>query len=83
MYINVDPGFIFGQRVGSDNIWVDVVEIDKDTNKQRRIYMDSALTEEGAAELLTNWKLEYMGIIPKPEINPEEEFSNNEEEKEI
>lgn len=74
LYINVDPGFMFGQRIGTDKIWVDVVEIDKSTDKQNRIYMDSTTTEEGAVELLNSWKNEYMGLVPEEESNPEEEL---------
>lgn len=60
LYINVDPNFIFGQRAGQDKIWVSVVEIDKDTNKQNRIYMDSGTTEDEAVNLLNDWKESYM-----------------------
>lgn len=84
LYINVDPGFIFGVRSGSDKIWIDVVEIDKDTDQQQRIYLESAVDEDSAIDLLNNWKADYMGIeLPiasSNEINPEEEFINNEEE---
>ena len=80
LYINVDPGFVFGQRSGSDKIWVDVVEIDKSSNNQQRIYMDSAMDEESAADLLNSWKEEYMtgGPVEEPaeEDIPEEDTAD-------
>ena len=75
LYINIDPGFVFGQRSGSDKIWIDVVEIDKKTNDQQRIYMESAADKQGAIDLLISWKEEYMNGEPEaaPEEIPEEE----------
>ena len=75
LYINVDPGFVFGQRSGSDEIWVDVVEIDKATNSQQRIYMESATDEQGAIDLLNTWKEEYMtgGPVEEPDMEGTEE----------
>lgn len=75
LYINIDPGFVFGQRSGSDKIWIDVVEIDKETNEQQRIYMESAPDKQGAIDLLISWKEEYMNGEPEaaPEEIPQEE----------
>lgn len=57
LYINVDPGFLFGARMGEE-VWIDVVEIDSDNN-QERIYMEK-LPDEEAEKALTDWKDEYI-----------------------
>lgn len=74
LYINVDPGFVFGQRTGSDKIWVSVVEMDKDdTSNQNRIYLESTLDEQEAVDLLNQWKTSYMNgeVVEKPVIDEE------------
>lgn len=60
LYINVDPNFIFGTRNPEDKIWISVTEIDKNTNAQNRIYIDSALDEAEASEMLSSWKDLYI-----------------------
>lgn len=57
LYINVDPGFMFGTRK-DEEIWIDVVEIDKDNN-QERIYMEKVPDAE-AEKALADWKNEYI-----------------------
>ena len=77
LYINIDPGFLFGVRMENSKIWVDVVEIDGD--KQNRIFLDSATSEEEAVEKLNKWKDDY---IHREGENKDEE-TNQEDQEEI
>ena len=60
LYINVDPGFLFGTRKEDAGIWLNIVEIDANNN-QERIYLEKASDENDAEEKLLTWKQEYMG----------------------
>lgn len=81
LYINVDPGFTFGQRVGKDEVSVLVVEKEKNSNAQNKIYEESASDKESAIQLLVDWKDDYMNDSDKEsdESEDDEEILNSDE----
>lgn len=82
LYINVDPNFLFGNRNSTDKIWIDVIQIDPDTNEQTSIYKDSANDPAEVVELLNTWKDQYLNSDSPEDEDEEPPIPDDEESDE-
>ena len=59
LYINIDPGHLFGQRRPNQKIWFTVIE-EREDGSQDRLLLDSDISEEGVVNRLNDWKERYI-----------------------